>query len=288
MFTMPSGGRQLMKVLGLLRMAMAGGLLSILMFPATADVWSDAVPVEATRLAGEQWSVARDAVGGAVRRVQAAVPPLANAPSPAQSLFPEHAKVLIFFDIFPAYKAVKHHLREAARTHGIDYALLQAIIATESGFDAGAVSPKGAVGLMQLMPATAERFGVSANLHKTVETQLTNPGLNIRAGSRYLSYLLTLFAGQTELAVAAYNAGEGAVRRAGNQIPDFRETQQYVKTVMALYAQLQPPAPALHPSGGSSRVRVELPGGAFRRDPSLPLAPPVVVPLASFPPIEID
>ena len=71
-------------------------------------------------------------------------------------------KLLAFFDISPSYKQVKHHLREASNTHRIDYELLQALIATESGFDAGAVSPKGAVGLMQVMPATAGRYGVTA------------------------------------------------------------------------------------------------------------------------------
>ncbi|MDO9217114.1 MAG: lytic transglycosylase domain-containing protein, partial [Lacisediminimonas sp.] len=147
-------------------------------------------------------------------------------------------KLLAFFDISPNYKAVKHLLREASLTHGIDYELLQALIATESGFDTHAVSPKGAVGLMQLIPPTAERYGVRADKTSAVEKKLTDPGTNIRAGSRYLSYLIKLFPGQLELALAAYNAGEGAVQRAGNKIPNYPETKNYVKTVMQLYNHL--------------------------------------------------
>ena len=174
-------------------------------------------------------------------------------------------KLIAFFEISPSYKQVKHHLREASRAQGIDYELLQALIATESGFDAGAVSPKGAVGLMQIMPATAQRYGVTADKKTPVEKKLTDPRTNIKAGTRYLRYLLDLFPGRLELALAAYNAGEGAVQRAGNKIPNYRETQNYVKTVMQLYAMLRPPS--MMGSGRSpGRVRMELPvGGAVGR-----------------------
>ncbi|KAB7585192.1 lytic transglycosylase domain-containing protein [Verminephrobacter eiseniae] len=148
-------------------------------------------------------------------------------------------RLLVFFDIAPAYKSVKHHLRAAAKMQGVDYALLQALIAAESDFNATAVSPKGAVGLMQLMPATAQRFGVRADAQRTVEQKLADPAVNVSTGARYLRYLLDLFAGRTDLAVAAYNAGEGAVQKAGNQVPDFRETRNHVRTVLDLYALLQ-------------------------------------------------
>lgn len=174
-------------------------------------------------------------------------------------------KLIAFFEISPSYKQVKHHLREASRTHGVDYELLQALIATESGFDARAVSPKGAVGLMQLMPATAARYGVTADKKTPVEKKLTDPRTNIRAGTRYLRYLLDLFPGRMELALAAYNAGEGAVQRAGNKIPNYRETQNYVKTVMQLYTMLRPPS-MMGSGNGPGRVRMELPaGGAVGR-----------------------
>lgn len=173
-------------------------------------------------------------------------------------------KLLAFFDVSPSYKSVKHLLREAALLHDIDYELLQALIATESGFDAGAVSPKGAVGLMQVMPSTAQRYGVSADAKNTLEKKLADPRTNIRTGSRYLRDLINLFPGQLELALAAYNAGEGAVQRAGNRIPNYRETKNYVTTVMQLYTFLKPP-PALAVRKTPARVRMELPGGAAGR-----------------------
>ena len=179
-------------------------------------------------------------------------------------------RLLAFFEIAPGFRQVRHHLREAASTNGIDYELLQALIATESGFDSGAVSPRGAIGLMQVMPATAQRFGVAGDRTGSVELKLADPRTNIRAGSRYLGYLLNLFPGQTELALAAYNAGEGAVQKAGNRVPNFRETQNYVKTVMQLYGMLKPPSmqrtSALARVPG--RIQMELPGvagGAYGR-----------------------
>ena len=173
------------------------------------------------------------------------------------------AKLIAFFEISPGYRVVKHHLRAASQEQGIDIELLQALIATESGFDPLAVSPKGAVGLMQIMPATAQRYGLTGDLKQPVEKKLADPRTNVRVGSRYLRDLLKMFPGQLELALAAYNAGEGAVQRAGNRIPNYRETQNYVKTVMQLYAVLKPPAMG-GPLRLPNRVQMELPG---HRDP---------------------
>jgi len=181
-------------------------------------------------------------------------------------------KLIAFFEVSPSFKQVKHHLKEASQQHGIDFELLQALIATESGFDADAVSPKGAVGLMQIMPATAERYGVTGERNLPVEKKLTDPRTNVRTGARYLRDLMKMFPGQLELVLAAYNAGEGAVQRAGNRIPNYRETQNYVKTVMQLYTMLRPPSIFRSPN----RVRIELPappGGAVGRGnlpPELP------------------
>ncbi|MDB5892887.1 MAG: lytic transglycosylase [Rhodoferax sp.] len=174
-------------------------------------------------------------------------------------------KLLAFFDISPSYKLVKHHLREAATTHGVDYELLQALIVTESGFSSTAVSPKGAVGLMQIMPATAERYGLTGDPKASVEQKLTDPKTNIRIGTRYLRDLIAMFPGQLELAVASYNAGEGAVQRAGNRIPNYKETQAYVKTVLALYNGLKPPEALVEQRRRPVRVRMELGGGASGR-----------------------
>jgi soluble lytic murein transglycosylase-like protein len=166
-------------------------------------------------------------------------------------------KLIAFFEVSPSYKQVKHLLREAASQYRVDYELLQAVIATESGFDAAAVSPKGAVGLMQIMPATAQRYGVAGDRKMPVEQKLADPRTNIRVGARYLRDLLAMFPGQLELALAAYNAGEGAVLRAGSRVPNYRETQSYVRTVLQLYTVLKPPTPL--------RVRMELAGGAAGR-----------------------
>lgn len=173
-------------------------------------------------------------------------------------------KLLAFFDISPNYKAVKHLLRDASVAQDIDYELLQALIATESGFNTHAVSPKGAVGLMQLMPPTAQRYGVRSDKNTAIEKKLTDPQTNIRAGSRYLRDLIDMFPGQLELALAAYNAGEGAVQRAGNKIPNYPETKNYVKTVMQLYAHLKPPSLIVDSRRAAGRVRMEMMGGTAK------------------------
>ncbi|MDO5692768.1 MAG: lytic transglycosylase domain-containing protein [Pseudomonadota bacterium] len=171
------------------------------------------------------------------------------------------------------YKSVRQHIRAAAQKHQVDYELLKAVIAAESGFDPQAVSPKGAIGLMQLMPPTAARYGVVADTAprkdrkgnplpaRTAQEKLVDPQINIQTGARYLAYLMKLFKGDTELAVAAYNAGEGAVQRAGNKIPNYKETQGYVKTVMGLYEAFKPGQAAATTSRSTGRVRMELAGG---------------------------
>ncbi|WP_353174784.1 lytic transglycosylase domain-containing protein [Delftia acidovorans] len=180
-----------------------------------------------------------------------------------------HTRLQSFFDISPRYKSVRGHLRKAADRTGVDYDLLKAVIAVESGFDAQAISPKGAVGLMQLMPATAQRFGVEASRQRSVQQQLADPAVNVPAGARYLNHLMGLFPGRLDLVLAAYNAGEGAVRRAGQAIPPFQETRNYVKAVLGIYEQLQggreragPAAPAAAALPGTTpRVRMTLPAG---------------------------
>ena len=150
-------------------------------------------------------------------------------------------RVSASFEVSTRYKAVRHLVKEAAQTHGLEYELLKALIAIESDFNPRAVSPKGAVGLMQLMPETAQRFGMKAQSNQTLEQGLTDPRANLNAGAHYLAWLLKRFGGKTELALAAYNAGEGAVRRAGHQVPNYRETQSYVHKVMRLHQDLRPP-----------------------------------------------
>jgi soluble lytic murein transglycosylase-like protein len=117
----------------------------------------------------------------------------------------------------------------AAKANTIQAALVRAVIVVESGFNPRAVSKRGAVGLMQLQPATARRYGVK---------DIYDPEQNIRAGTHYLSDLLTRFDSNLELALAAYNAGEEAVERYGRHIPPYAETLAYVPSVMRVYQRL--------------------------------------------------
>ena len=121
-------------------------------------------------------------------------------------------------------------VQKVAREHSLDQALLQAMIAAESGFDPHAVSRKGAVGLMQLMPETARRYGVR---------NLYDPAENIQGGAKYLRDLMRKFNNDLSLTLAAYNAGEDAIIQYGNRIPPYRETLQYVPRVLTLYRQYQ-------------------------------------------------
>ncbi len=141
-----------------------------------------------------------------------------------------------------SYKAVSRHMEREASRNGLDHELVQAIIAAESGFNSMAVSNAGAVGLMQIMPATARDMGLQSDANLSVEQKLTDPALNIRLGTRYMKYLVNKFPGRLDLAVAAYNAGHGAVQRAGNAVPRFAETQNYVRTVLSIYQTLKPGA----------------------------------------------
>jgi soluble lytic murein transglycosylase-like protein len=117
-------------------------------------------------------------------------------------------------------------IESAARDATIQPALVRAVIVVESGFNPRAISRKGALGLMQLLPATARRYGAFNAL---------DPEQNIRAGARYLADLLYRFDSNLELALAAYNAGEAAVLRHGRHIPPFRETRAYVPNVLQVY-----------------------------------------------------
>ena len=112
-----------------------------------------------------------------------------------------------------------------ARRHGLDPDLVMAVVSVESGFRPQAVSPKGAQGLMQLMPKTASSLGVA---------DAFDPTQNLDAGTRHLGQLLTLYGGDLTRALAAYNAGEGAVHRHGG-VPPYRETRAYVKRVLERY-----------------------------------------------------
>lgn len=122
------------------------------------------------------------------------------------------------------------HINEVAMGHGIDPKLVKAIIKVESNFNPNAVSPKGAMGVMQLMPQTAKRFGVNDPY---------DPSDNIRGGVKYLKKLSKMFKGDLRLALAGYNAGEEAVIEYGYNIPPYRETIDYVERVIRHYNYLK-------------------------------------------------
>jgi soluble lytic murein transglycosylase-like protein len=122
--------------------------------------------------------------------------------------------------------------------------LIYSIMHQESSFKRGAISLKGARGLMQLMPGTAARFGV---------TNIFEPRQNIEGGTRYMRFLLNFFGGDVALALAGYNAGEGAVLKYGRRVPPYRETQEYVRRIGRRYALMRDPetarnAPTIKPA----------------------------------------
>ena len=131
-----------------------------------------------------------------------------------------------------------------AREHGLSPQLIKAVALVESGFNTHAVSPKGAQGLMQLMPATARQYGVK---------DAFDPLQNLRAGTIHLRKLLDEFGGDLTLALAAYNAGSGAVRRHGG-VPAYRETQEYVRKVQSNLSQGRRRAVSIPPQETSARI----------------------------------
>ena len=145
-------------------------------------------------------------------------------------------------------------IEKNARARGVDAALVKAVIAVESAFEPAAVSAKGALGLMQVMPDTGARYGVAADRKRTLEQKLLDPDINVRIGTMYLRDLLAVFADDLELALAAYNAGEQAVAHYANQIPPYPETREYVKLVQQFYELYRPPMPSK-----PTRIRVPSP-----------------------------
>lgn len=127
---------------------------------------------------------------------------------------------------------IDSYIVEFSRRYNIDPLLIYAQMHQESGFKVRATSYKGASGLMQLMPATARRFGV---------TSIYDPKQNVEAGIKYMRWLLDTFNGDIVLALAGYNAGEGAVWKYGNQVPPYRETQEYVRRITTRYKAISNP-----------------------------------------------
>lgn len=149
-------------------------------------------------------------------------------------------------------------LIESGNKNGVDPLLLYSVMHQESSFKSHAVSPKGARGLMQLMPGTAIRFGV---------TNIFDPKQNIEGGARYLRFLTNRFNGELSLILAGYNAGEGAVEKYGWRIPPYAETQEYVRRISRRYSLIQDPNSAMYARPLSTRQL-----GGLQAKQTIPLA----------------
>lgn len=146
---------------------------------------------------------------------------------------------------------------ESAARNGVDPVLIYATMHQESSFKQRALSHKGASGLMQLMPGTAARFGVN---------NIWEPRQNIEGGTRYMRFLLNMFDGNVALALAGYNAGEGAVLKYGRSIPPYRETQEYVRRITKRYSLMRDPQAAYN-ARPMTRAQV----ATVSAEPSVPL-----------------
>jgi soluble lytic murein transglycosylase-like protein len=161
-----------------------------------------------------------------------------NAPAPIRPVLPVTTDVLA--SEMPA--PLKSLVDTIATTHGVDPALVRAVMKTESNFNRYAVSPKGALGLMQLIPTTGRRYGVR---------DFFDPKQNVEGGVRYLKFLLEKFKGNLDLSLAAYNAGENLVERLG-RIPPIPETTNYVRKIRAIYK--KSPAPPVMIADETPRI----------------------------------
>jgi len=164
-----------------------------------------------------------------------------KAEKPTSSLQIKIPMAMVGYHISSGNATLDAIVRTAAARNGLDPCLILSVMRAESGFNRSAVSVKGASGLMQLMPETAARFGVR---------NIFDPEENVMAGAKYLRFLLDRFRGDVRLALAGYNAGEGAVELYGLRIPPFLETQNYVRTIYARYSgiHLGTPSAAAAPS----------------------------------------
>src|SRR6266850_2329364 len=176
-----------------------------------------------------------------------------NAPAPIPLVIPPSTDLLA--SEMPA--PLKTLVDAIASNHGVDPALVRAVMKTESNFDRWAISPKGARGLMQLIPATASRFGVRDSF---------DPQQNVEGGVRYLKFLLEKFNGNIDLSLAAYNAGENLVEKLG-RIPAIPETTNYVRKIRAIYQKKAAPGTPAAPVSASPAMIAT----AFRPETAAPV-----------------
>ncbi|MFY7865879.1 lytic transglycosylase domain-containing protein [Roseateles sp.] len=205
------------------RYAMAAALLWFAL-PVQAELWGYVDAQGTAHLATRQIDGAYNLVLGSAEAGHGRVPGKQDS----------SRHLLTWLEIAPEVKSVQPYLREAAALTGVDMALLKAVITVESGYKRDAVSPRGAIGLMQITPAAATRYASLSERLRPVEERLLDPRINVLTGARMLADLIKRF-GRIDAALAAWNAGEGAVRRAGGVVPPYDETQAHVHLVLELY-----------------------------------------------------
>ncbi len=215
--------------LGLVRRVWRSASLLVVMAACAAPAMASSAGLWA-------WVDGAGIVHVAPERVDARYQPLWGGPSiaPVPGKAERAETLLTWLEISPQVRAVRPWLREAADAHGVDRLLLKALITVESGFNPQAVSPKGAIGLMQIMPATGDHYATAQERRIPATDRLRDPRVNLHTGARMMADLLRRF-GRVDLALAAWNAGEGRVRRAGRQLPAIAETEAHVQMVMELY-----------------------------------------------------
>jgi len=205
------------------RAALLVGLLA-LAAPVQAALWGyvdgNGIAHFADQQIDSRYSLVLAEKGAAIERV------------PGKTTAPSH--ILTWLEIAPEVKRVQPWVREASTRHGVDTELINALIAVESGFNDRALSPKGAVGLMQVMPLTAQRFMPKGLDPKQIPRRLAEPRTNIAVGTRLMAHLLKRHR-RIDVALAAWSAGEGAVQRSGGRMPEIDETRAHVHQVLELY-----------------------------------------------------
>lgn len=210
--------------------------MSVLSTPCAADIWGyvdeNGVAHLSDRPLNERYLLFKKEAPRP--QAEAFTPPPMVVEKPAFAMGP----------LIPVSAAIRAQfaplIAKVARETNLDASLLHAIITVESGYNPQAKSPAGAIGLMQLIPDTAARFGVK---------DIWDPLENLRGGARYLRFLLAMFNNNLDLVLAAYNAGEGAVQQAGNKIPNYAETKAYVPSVLTQYLHYSNLTGAATPAG---------------------------------------
>lgn len=260
--------------------SLAAALLSFVVGAAHADVYGYVDPDGTMHLATEQLDphytlFLRDDDGAGDGHIKVIIGK-DSLPATAVATDPALTRTRLFQRLVGNPDTIRYEplIAAAAKRHGLDPQLVKAVIAVESGFSSSAVSDKGAIGLMQVLPSTGERYGVKADAKKSIEAKLADPALNLEIGTRYLADLRKMFVDRPDLALAAYNAGENAVIRFRNAVPPFPETQAYVRLVEqfhAFYGPTPDPRARGREVAQNDRIRVVIPARRNLPDANVPL-----------------